>query len=122
MDDDYFKLKAIHDENKRKNQERYKEYSKNKLKSVIVSRMKTNMIGTLAIIEKTIGHLWGIDNDGELTPDQEEMLDMWEDIRTQILDLGNNNIRITEEELSRYTINWDRYKIDLCDITKPKHK
>lgn len=115
--DEYFKLKAIHDENKRRNQDNYKRFSKERLVNSITGRMRTTMIGTLAIIEHTIGHLWGINETRPLTPDEEEILEMWEEIRTQILDLGNNNIRITQEELSHYTVHWDRYKIEFDSRT-----
>lgn len=115
--DEYYKLKTIHDENKKKNQEKYKVFSKDRLCNNITARMRTTMIGTLAIIEHTIGHLWAIGQERPLTPDEEEMLEMWEDIRTQILDLGNNNIRITQEELSHYTVNWDRYKVEFNSTT-----
>lgn len=123
--DEYYTLKRQHDENKKRNDAKYKDYSKKRLTDTIHTRMKTTMIGTLAIIEKTIGHLWGLTKDRPLTPDEEEMLDMWEDMRAQILDLGNNNIRIVEDELSRYTINWNRYNYSLEDlgsiVRRPSH-
>lgn len=112
QDDDYYRLKSLHDSNKKKNDEKYKQYSKDRLLENITKKMKTAMIGTLSIIEKEMGHLWAIGLKRQLTKQEEDMLYLWEKTRIQILDLGNNNIRMAQEEISRHTVVWDRYRYD----------
>lgn len=120
MSDNYLDLKRKMSEEKRANDERYKQYSKDRLCKNIAGKIRTTMIGSLAIIEQELGYLWGLNEDRRLTPEEEEMLIIWEDIRTRILDLGNNNIRMAEEEIDSYTLNWNKFKTNLIFNNKEK--
>ena len=70
-------------------------------------------LAALSSIEKHFGFLWSYDQDGELTPEQEEMRERYEEIRSEILDKGNHQIRNLETELSQYDITWLRYQLSL---------
>lgn len=51
-------------------------------------KILTTTIGSLARFEKYFGFLWGQDKN-HLTKQEENMLDLWEEARNEILDLGN---------------------------------
>ena len=48
-----------------------------------------------------------------LTPEQEHMRSVYEEIRSEILDKGNTQIRNLEAEFSYYDITWLRYCMNL---------
>lgn len=118
MSDDYFKLKRQHAENRARNEAKFKELSKKRLLQNVITKMKTVMIGSLARFEQEFGHLWGVGKKGPLTQDEAEMALIWQKVRTEILDLGNNNIRAAEQEIAQYTMSWERNKTELI-IVKP---
>lgn len=66
-------------------------------------RLKTVMIGSISKIENSFGYLWGQHkNDNELLTEQELYFDnVWQDVRNNILNHGNKQMRVLEEELSR---------------------
>lgn len=71
------------------------------------------MIGSLSSIERYFGFLWGEDSEEELTKDQERMRDIFEDLRTEILDKGNIQIRNADAEIDSYDVSWNKYHINL---------
>jgi hypothetical protein len=118
MSDDYFKLQKQHAANKARNEAKYKELSKKRLLQSINTKMKTVMIGSLARFEQNMGHLWGAGKRTPLTPEESAMAEIWQKIRTEILDLGNNNMRAAEQEIAQYSMSWERNKTELI-IIKP---
>ena len=88
----------------------YKDQSKKRLKNNITKKFNTTTIGALATFEEDFGFLWGhgIEYD-RLSEDQKEWRKVWSRTRTDILDLGNSNLRAVQNELNYYTISWDRY-------------
>lgn len=82
-------------------EEQTKERSKKRLKEVGQQKIKTTMIGAIASIEEHFGYLWEHDL---------EMKDIFDIVRSEILDKGNTQIRNLEVELSNYDIVWTRYK------------
>lgn len=89
------------------------ERSKTKLKKEVKKRIQTTMIGALSSIEKYFGFLWGEEFDNELTKDQERMRDIFEDMRTEILDKGNSQLRNVDAEIENYDVTWNKYHINL---------
>lgn len=59
----------------------------------INKRFQTTIIGSLARFEENFGYLWGHNSDKDLTEKQKEFLDIWEYVRTSILNHGNNQMR-----------------------------
>ena len=57
--------------------------------------IRTFMMGTIDLIEQYFGDLWGdsIEDDDELTDEQEEFYEKFSEIRERILDIGNDLIR-----------------------------
>lgn len=88
------------------------ERSKTRLKKEVKKRIQTTMIGSLSSIEKYFGFLWGEESD-DLSKDQEKMRDIFEDMRTEILDKGNAQLRNVDSEIENYDITWNKYHINL---------
>lgn len=65
----------------------------------ITKRFQTTIIGSLARFEDNFGYLWGHNSDKELTDKQQEFLDMWDHVRTSILNHGNNQMREAIDEI-----------------------
>lgn len=86
--------------------------SKDRLRKEIGKRINTTMIGAIASVEKYFGKLWGFENQ-EVTPQQERLREVFEELRSEILDKGNAQIRNIESELSSYDVVWNRFHIDL---------
>lgn len=104
--DDFFKNRQLAEENKKKNAQIYQDFSKKKLMGSVKTKIKTTMIGAIAEFEKSFGHFWGIGQDeASLTPEQLKLRDEWNKVRTKILNVGNNQIRNSEEEISQYELN-----------------
>ena len=103
---------------KQAKQNKYESQSKDRLKKVAQAKIKTTMIGSLSIIEKHFGFLWGLDEFGDYSgvelSEQEELLkQMFEKVRNEILDNGNTQLRNLLVELDQYDVNWNRYSIKL---------
>lgn len=109
MDDFEFQYKSTLDL-KRRRDERQKELSKARLLDVSKKKIQTTMIGSLSTIEKHFGFLW--EGDG-LSEDQMEMKAIFDEIRSEILDRGNTQIRNLENEFTHYDIVWKKYTINL---------
>lgn len=65
-------------------------------------RFETTIIGSLARFEDTFGYLWGHNSAKELTKQQQDFLDMWEIVRTSILNHGNNQMRLAIDDIIQY--------------------
>lgn len=108
-DDDYFASKKHVQERQKRNLERQSLYSKNQIKAEFEKRIKTTMIGALSSFEKGFGEFIGLNNDNP-TAKQQELCDTWEDVRQEILDRGNKQIRSMLDELDCYEIKYNRYQ------------
>lgn len=94
-------------------QEILNERSKTRLKKDMRKRIQTTMIGSLSSVEKYFGFLWGEGSDSEPTKDQLYMREVFEEMRTEILDKGNSQIRNSEAEIENYDVVWNKYHINL---------
>jgi hypothetical protein len=72
-----------------------------RFKTLMESRIKTTMIGSLSKMEQNFGYLWGHFKDGPLTEQQEKFADLWDYTRNQILNQGNKQIRQMKEDLDK---------------------
>ena len=74
----------------------------NDSKAILTKRFQTTMIGALFEFEKTFGYLWGHDKEeNELTDKELDFLDRWDNVRNQILNNGNNQLRKAISDLSK---------------------
>ena len=98
---------------------KHKSESRDKLSKVIKKKIETTMIGALSSIEEHFSFLWE-SNGQPLTKDQEFMKNLYNKVRSEILDKGNNQARNIDAELSQYDIEWLRYSIQLPVIPPQK--
>ena len=99
--------------------QKYNELSKDRLYQISKKKIQTTMIGALSSLEANFGFLWGIgEPDDEITPEQLALKEIFEQVRSEILDRGNTQIRNLEAEISNYDINWKRYTINLPVVEK----
>ena len=118
--DEFERNKKIVAERKRANELRKKLYSKNRLETNITKKIRTTMIGAIASFEEAFGKLWGIDLEyEELNSKQLRFKELWEEVRRDILNKGNMQIRAAQDEISEYDAEWNRYQIDFI---KKDHK
>jgi SMC interacting uncharacterized protein involved in chromosome segregation len=68
------------------------------------------MIGSLSSVETHFAFLWESENP---TPEQKELKNIFEELRSEILDRGNTQIRNLENEFSNYEISWKKYTLNL---------
>ena len=95
---------------KNSREEKFKESSKKRLSNNIRKKFDTTIIGSLAVMEEFFGELWGHGlRYNELTDDEKDWREAWEEARTKMLDLGNSNSRASQNEISQYTISWNKY-------------
>lgn len=95
---DLKKLKKEHHENT----------SKERLSKGVSKKIKTTMIGAIATLEKYFSFLW--ENESESS---EELKNLFNEARAEILDKGNAQIRNSEAELAQYDISWKKYNVTL---------
>tara|TARA_Y100000310_G_C20232103_1_gene600718 strand:- start:136 stop:510 length:375 start_codon:yes stop_codon:yes gene_type:complete len=113
MDDNYTELVRKSADFKATKADQYLDLSKERLLKIGKKKIQTTMIGALSTLEKRFGFLWGQDQDKDLTPEQEHMKELYEEIRSEILDRGNNQMRNLEAEFVQYDIKWLRYTVKL---------
>jgi hypothetical protein len=97
--------------------EKYCADSKDRLSKILRRKIETTMIGALSSIEESFGFLWA--EDSPYTEEvKSEMLDLYNKVRSEILDKGNGQARNVDAELAQYTIKWLRYSMDIPVIKK----
>jgi transcription termination factor Rho len=111
MDEHSLHLKRYF-EIKQKSEDRQRELSKEKLLKATKKKIQTTMIGALHSVEQHFGFLW---DSGEIEPSYEQLQlkEIFEDLRSEILDRGNNQIRNLENEFINYNIIWKKYSLKL---------
>jgi hypothetical protein len=88
--------------------------SKKRLSKSIEKKFKTTFIGALSFFEELFGDEWGHKKpEHKLTPEQLEKRKLWEQVRTSVLNNGNNQLRSALTEISEYSVEWDRYKTNI---------
>jgi hypothetical protein len=100
---------------------KYKAESKDRLSKILKKKIQTTMIGALSTIEENFSFLWNSESGGQLTKDQELMKTLYNKVRSEILDRGNNQARNIDAELAQYDIEWLRYQIKIPVVT-PNNK
>jgi len=84
--------------------------AKKRLMNIMSGKFKTTVIGSLATFEDHFGYLWGHGKDEEeLNEDELYFRNIWADAREELLDKGNHNARVAQNEISQYTISSNRY-------------
>ncbi len=98
-------------------EQRSKDASYNSLLVATKKRIQTTMIGSLSDIESLFGFLWNFGGT-ELSEEQKQMKEIYEEARAKILDRGNTQIRELESEFINYEISRKKYYISLPFVEK----
>lgn len=108
---EFYDNKKICDNRRERNKIKMQEGSKQRLKKIVGKNFQTVMIGAIAAFEDGFGYLWGNGlHYNELTDEQKEFREIWEDVRNRVLDLGHQKKNGSLEEISHHTITWDLYQ------------
>lgn len=113
MEDDFLVKLALKRKLDAERAKQYKDISNERLKKICITKIRTTMIGALDIVEKKLKHLWEPENDEKPTREQLILSQIYQDIRKDILDKGNHQIRNLEEEFLHYEIDWKKYTLNL---------
>lgn len=101
---------------KKVREKKFKVDSKDRLSKILKKKIQTTMIGALSTIEENFGFLWS-NEEGPLTKDQQIMKDLYQKVRSEILDKGNNQARNIDAELAQYDVEWLRYNMTIPVIS-----
>lgn len=96
-----------------RNAEKFNANTKARLITNIAKKFKTTYIGAIASFEAAFGHLWGHNKEGELTKEEQAFAELWNKVRTEVLDKGNNNSRAAQEEIAQHDVTYNKYQADL---------
>jgi hypothetical protein len=99
---------------------KFKAESKDRLSKILKKKIQTTMIGALSTVEENFGFLWENTSDKPLTEEQELMKNLYNKVRSEILDRGNNQARNIDAELSQYEVEWLRYQMKIPVINPNK--
>ncbi len=102
-------------------EEKYRTDSRDRLSKILKKKIETTMIGALSSIEEHLGFLWET-KDGQLTEDQVYMKDLYQKVRSEILDKGNTQARNVDAELSQYDVKWLKYTIKMPVIKQTEEE
>lgn len=111
--DDY---KTQIEQKKKKVDEAHLQTSKKRLISAIEKKFSTANIGILALVEKHFGGLWAHGENRELTQEENQWRNIWSILRTEILDHGNHQKRGAINEISEYSLNWEKYHMNFLPV------
>src|SRR3990167_11036375 len=96
-----------------KKDKEYKRVSKERLLKICTTKVRTTMIGALESIEKRLAPYYTVEDGKKPTNEQLELRRLYDEMRQEILDRGNHQIRNIEKEFEQYEIDWKRYKLVL---------
>jgi len=118
--DDFKDLIRAQESYKTAREDKFKVNSRDRLAKIIKKKIQTTMIGALSSLEDHLGFLWGT-NEKELTQEQTYMKELYQKVRSEILDKGNTQARNVDAELSQYDVKWLKYTVEM-PIASPKTK
>lgn len=90
-------------------EDKYKQDSRDRLSKILKKKVETTMIGALSSIEDHFAFLWS-SKEGSLSVEQKMMYDVYQKVRSEILDKGNTQARNIDAELAQYEVKWLRYQ------------
>ncbi len=107
--DDFMKLKQEKNAYEKTRDEKYRADSRDRLSKILKKKIQTTMIGSLSSIEEHFSHLW----EGDMTPEKQAFYDIFQKVRSEILDKGNAQARNLDAELNQYEVKWLRYSMTI---------
>lgn len=106
----FAQLKSLTAKAKQASEEKFREVSRKRLDKIISTKIRTTFIGAIAAVEEYMGFLWGSGKDpDDLTAEEAKISELWEQVRTRILNNGNTQLRAASNEIANHVISWNRY-------------
>lgn len=93
----------LHQKANEENKELRAENSKGILVRSMETKIKTAFIGALSSFENHFGYLWG-HGEIRLTQEQEQWKEEWQLVRKEILDKGNDQIKLARSDLNKFDV------------------
>jgi len=115
---DYVDLVRQRSDYKQQRQDKYKVDSKDRLSKILKKKIETTMIGALSSLEEHFGFLWDSPQGETLSEEQAVMRDLFQKVRSEILDKGNNQARNVDAELAQYEVEWLKYSMKIPVVSK----
>ena len=110
----HYQLVEVKKKQKELKDNKQKERCKKRLSNIISTKIKTSFIGSISIYEENFGFLWGHGKQEEELDDNEvAMKQIWENVRSKILDNGNSQLRASVNEVNNYSIDWNMHRMDM---------
>jgi hypothetical protein len=76
----------------------------------VETKIRTTFIGSIAAFQEAMGFLWG---DGkplrDLTPQELEYRRLWLEVRDNVLNNGNKQLRAAKKEISEYNVEQKKF-------------
>ena len=119
--DNFEELIRKQSEYKSVREDKYKQDSRDRLSKILKKKVETTMIGALSSMEDHFSFLW-LSKEGELSSEQRMMYEIFQKVRSEILDKGNTQCRNVDAELAQYDVKWLRYQATLPVYTRVKGK
>ncbi len=94
-------------------EDRHGQYSRIKMENEMAAKMRTIMIGVLESVERKFGELWGFKQNRSLTQAERDMAEVYADLRTEILDKGNTQIRNIKPFVDLFNLEYVGYKLEI---------
>lgn len=94
-------------------------YKEEDLTKEIEKRLQTLMIGSLSRFENAFGYLWN-HGDEPRTQSEADFLNKWKNLRNELLNHGNNQIRLALDELDSFFYENSKYRYNYKFIPKNK--
>jgi len=93
--------------------------SRERLKRTTAKKFKTSFIFPISEFETAFGlELWGHGlPEDQITPMQKANRERWQQVRTNILNNGNNQSRALESEIDLHDVRFVGYQLDLTKET-----
>jgi hypothetical protein len=115
IEDKFSKVVSHREGNKVATSENYRFQSKRRLQKTVETKINTTMIGAISAIEAKFGELWGQGKPpSQLTEKELGWLSLKDELRTEILNNGNNQKRAAVAEINQYEIEWKRHHMDFA--------
>jgi hypothetical protein len=103
------KSRKILEEENREKEVLEKNIAKEKLERVLQKKFNTTFIGALDSFEQAFGYLWRHgENYASLSENEKRFRELWNDTRNEVLNKGNAQLRGALQEVSEYTLVWNR--------------
>jgi hypothetical protein len=119
VEDSTNKLRRITQQREADRQEaakRYAQQSRERLRKNMETKIRTTMIGSLALVEQKFSSLWGQGKPRNQLTDAELAWETIKDeLRTEILNNGNNQLRAAIAEINQYDVTWNRFQYEITE-------